>query len=133
HNILAPIDVSTTAAPVNIVIGEPNTPLTRAPIIRLDSIFNTVFDSTLAINPANMPRTAPTVNIAVNGQLKGLDIISSTAQPFDAAQAFAFPIVSTTGRTAVRALGIDRLRAAGTVRNFTASRSATPFQSGFSG
>src|SRR5207244_973159 len=40
---------------------------------------------------------------------------------------------SVTGRTGVRAQGIDSLRVQGTARNFTASRTSTPFQKGFSG
>ncbi len=38
-----------------------------------------------------------------------------------------------TGRTAVQAKGIDNLDVRGAATNFTASRSVTPFQNGFSG
>jgi len=46
---------------------------------------------------------------------------------------FEFPIVNSTGRTAVRATGIQRLRTRGNATNFTASRGAVPFENGFSG
>jgi hypothetical protein len=133
HDILAPIDLATDDQPINIVIGQPNSPLTFAPIIRLDSIFNTVFDSSQAVNANGTPVTSPTVNILVNGELRNLTMISSTAAPIPAAFQFAFPTVGTTGRTAVRAVGVGNLKVAGTARNFTVSRGAIPFQNGFSG
>src|SRR5262249_51729592 len=44
-----------------------------------------------------------------------------------------FPIVGTTGRTAVRAQGIGNLSVAGSAINLTVSRRALPFQNSFSG
>jgi hypothetical protein len=133
HNILAPIDLATATDPINIIIGQQNSPTDVAPIIRLDSIFNTVFDSTQPVNPNGVPITTATVNLEVNGQLRGLDIVSSTAAPIPAGFQNSFPVVGTTGRTAVRAIGIGNLNVTGTARNFTASRAAVPFQNGFSG
>src|SRR5262249_25064801 len=121
--------------------------------------------SSTATTVPTTPQTTPSVQIVVNGQLHGLDIVSSTQHPYvDPAQVlrgtpmvtgqtttsvrysnptlspiasagnqFAFPIVATTGRTAVRATGIDHLHAKGSLVNVTASRGATPFQNGFSG
>lgn len=132
HNIEATNDLAGTIAPFNVVIGDPNQPLTFQPTIRLDSIFNTVVNST-ATAPLTLPQTDPTVNILVNGQLHGIEIVSSTAAPIPAADQFALPTVGSTGRTAIRALGIDQLRVAGSARNVTVSRRATPFQNGFSG
>lgn len=175
HNILGTFDTSTTDAstgatripdgPINIVIGDPSTRLKVAPTIRLDSIFNTVIDSSSGV-VATDPQINPTVNILVNGELHGLDFVSSTQHPYvDPAQQlngvqtingpiggptlrytnptlspissagtqFAFPIVGTTGRTAVRATGVGQLRTRGGVTNVTASRGAVPFQNGFSG
>lgn len=159
HDILGTFDTSQANTPIDIVIGDPATPLSPQvqPTIRLDSIFNTVFDSTAATVPTT-PQTTPTVNILVNGELKGLDIISSTQNiPVQPSQAlprvtpvterywnptlspiastgnqFAFPIVGTTGRTAVRATGIGNLNAHGSLVNVTASRGA-PFSSSQSG
>jgi hypothetical protein len=134
HNIEAPIDLAFLDQPIDIIIGDANSPLPFAPTIRLASIFNTVFDSSLAANPPGVPQTTPTVNILVNGQLHGLEMVSSTSFPIEpAGQQFAFPISSVTGRTAVRALGAGRVKAVGSLRNTTLSRGAVPFQNGLSG
>jgi hypothetical protein len=133
HDIQAPIDLATSDQPINIVIGQPNSPLTTQPIIRLDSIFNTVFDSTQPVNPNGIPETSPTVNITVNGQIRSLSMVSSTQSPIPAGFQNSFPVVGTTGRTAVRAVGIGNLKVRGSAINFTASRGAVPFQNGFSG
>jgi hypothetical protein len=132
HDIDAFIDLAGPEVLYNIVIGQENNPLTVKPSIRLDSIFNTVFDSTLVENPP-IPSINPRVNILVNGQLHGLDIVSSTAAPFPAAEQYAFPQVGVTGRTAVRALGIDKLNVVGSAKNVTVSRRQIPFENGFSG
>lgn len=134
HNIEAAVDLAFGDQPIDVVIGDPNSPLPFAPTIRLDSIFNTVFDSTADATPAGIPQTTPTVNILVNGQLHGLDMVSSTAFPIDPAGIQSqFPQTSSTGRTAVRALGIGRVRAVGSLRNTSLSRSAVPFQNSLSG
>ncbi len=155
HDILAAINQATNDGPINIIIGNSTTPLTVQPVIKLDSIFNTVFNSDAATVPTS-PQTTGTVNLIVNGQIKSLSYISSTQHaPFDPAQAvnsmepqtynptdspiagageqFAFPIVSTTGRTSVQATAIGRLHVGGSAVNTTYSRSATPFQNGLSG
>jgi hypothetical protein len=133
HNIQAPIDLATNDQPINIIIGQANSPTLTPPIIRLDSIFNTVFDSTQLVNPNGVPNTTPTVNIAVNGELKGLQIVSSTQAPIPAGFQNSFPVVGTTGRTAVRATGVGHLKVIGSAINTTVSRTAVPFQNGFSG
>jgi hypothetical protein len=133
ENILAPIDEAFADQPIDIVIGQPNSPLSRAPIIKLASIFNTVFDSTLSQNPNGTPPIAPTVNITVNGQIKDLSFVSTTQTPIPAGSQFAFPVVGTTGRTAVRATAIGNLHVAGSARNFTAAKNAKPFGSSSSG
>lgn len=135
NNVEAQIDLAELNEPVDIVIGEATNPLRVAPTINIGSIFNTVFDSSTPESPAGTPPTEPSVNIIVNGQIRGLDIVSATKAPIESAgieYAF-FPNVGTTGRTAVRALGIDGLRSAGSARNFTASRDAIPFNDSFSG
>lgn len=134
RDVQAPIDLAAGTMPVNIIIGDPSSPLKVQPVIHLQSIENTVFNSGVTTNP-NVPQTVPTVNLIVNGQLRDLNIESATASPqtaTSAAQA-AFPVVGTTGRTAVRATAIGHLGVAGTARNFTVSRSATPFSGSFSG
>jgi hypothetical protein len=134
HNIEAPIDLAFVDQPIDIVIGDANSPLRVRPTIRLDSIFNTVFDSAVPFNPPGVPQTTPTVNILVNGQLHGLEMVSSTSFPIEPAGfQFAFPTSSVTGRTAIRALGVGRVKAVGSLRNTTLSRNAVPFQNGLSG
>jgi hypothetical protein len=156
HDIIANIDQATNDQPINIIIGDPSTPLTVQPTIRLDSIFNTVFDSNASTVPTS-PQTTGTVNIVVNGETHGLDFLSSTqnvtADPaqelrlaleprtinptispiFGAGEQARFPIVGTTGRTSIQTTGIGKLHVGGSAINVTASRSATPFQNGFSG
>lgn len=133
HNIDAPIDTSTNTQPIDIIIGQDNTPLTVAPTIRLDSIFNTVFDGSATSNPNGVPQTTPTVRIVVNGQLKDLTMISSTASPIPAAYQYAFPTVGTTGRTAIRATAVRNIKVVGTARNLTVSKGEQPFVNGTSG
>ncbi len=134
HDIQAPIDTSLQDQPMDIVIGEANAPLKVAPIIRLDHIYNTVFDSSATVVTNGTPQVVPSVNIVVNGELKGLDFISLTATPIQqAGLQYQFPTVSTTGRTAVRATSVGNLSVLGTVRNFTVSRGELPFLNGFSG
>ena len=128
HNIEAPIDLATSDLPINIIIGASRV----EPRIRLDSIFNTVINTGSA-SVASSPQVTPTVNIIVDGQVRSLDIISSTQATIDADSQFAFPTIGTTGRTAIQAGGIDRLKVLGSARNLTASRSGTPFQNGLTG
>ncbi len=131
-SIYAPIDNATLDAPINVVIGDSSTPLQIQPKITLNSIFNTVFDSGTSVIPTT-PVTNPSVNIIVNGTIKSLDFLSTTAAAVNAANQFQFPIVGTTGRTSVQAIGIGKLNVAGAATNFTASRSSVPFQNGYTG
>ena len=138
-NIVAPVDTSQSAGPVDVIIGDPSTPLPKQvqPVIHLESIFNTVFDSTATTVPALIPQTTPTVSILVNGAIKDLSFISTGQDRIIPSDQFLFPTVATTGRTAVQATAIGSLNVAGGATNFTASRSGTPFgsatQNGFNG
>jgi hypothetical protein len=133
HDIQAPIDTSTNDSAVNVIIGDPSTPLKIEPTIKLDHIFTTVFDSTATTPPVNVPVTTPSVNIVVNGQTRGVDIFSSTQAVVDAAAQTQFPVVGTTGRTSIQTIGIGSLTVHGAATNLTASRDSVPFQNGFSG
>jgi hypothetical protein len=135
HDIIAPVDAATNDVGINIVIGDPSTPLPKQvqPTIHLDSIFNTAFNSTTTGIPPITPVTTPTVSIIVNGQLKGLDFISTTQDTEPAGHQFQFPTVATTGRTSVQAIGVGQINVAGAATNFTASRSPQPFQNSFTG
>ncbi|MDX2037489.1 MAG: hypothetical protein SFX72_12625 [Isosphaeraceae bacterium] len=131
QGIDAPIDLATNSQPINVVIGDPNTPLRFKPSLRIDQIRNTVFDSTSTVVPTG-PQVLPTVNIIINGASHSIQFVSATQAVVDPALAFLFPIVGTTGRTTIQTRSIDRLTFRGSAINTTASRSATPFQNGLS-
>lgn len=133
NDIFAPVDLSTDDAPVNVVIGDPSTPLTVEPSIRINHIYATVASSTATSVPSGGPVTTPTVNIVVNGQIRGIDIFSTSQAVVPAGQQYRFPIVQTTGRTSVQAQAIGDLTVRAGANNFTASRSSVPFQNGYSG
>jgi hypothetical protein len=133
HDIQAPVDTATNDSPVNVIIGDPSTPLKIEPSIKLDHIFTTVFDSTATTPPANVPVTTPSVNIVINGQTRGIDVFSTTQAVVDTATQPQFPVVGTTGRTSIQTLGIGSLTVHGAATNLTASRDAVPFQNSFSG
>ncbi len=132
HEIDNTSDISTQYTPINIVFGEPTTPLKVAPSFRVDSIQNTVFDSSQSTQPTG-PQVNPTVTIQVNGQLSNFDVVSVTSQTVQPAYQFEFPTVGVTGRTAVRATGVGHLQVTGTANNVTVSRSTFPFENAFSG
>ncbi len=126
-------DTSANAVPINIIDGDPANPLPYRPSVKIDEISNTVFDSTTTIAPTT-PQTTPTINIAINAESNSLEFVSATQQPDIAAgQQYLFPIVGTTGRTAVLTKGINTLRFTGSAVNVTASQSTTPFQGSFTG
>ncbi len=135
HDVIADIDTAFADEPFEIVIGQPNSPLRFQPTVRIDSIYNTVYNSQSTVVTPGQPQTTPTVSIEVNGQLRSLELVSATQAPiYSAGEQYLYPQTTTTGRTAVRALGItNRARAVGSLRNTTLSRSAQPFSSGTSG
>ncbi len=129
NNINATIDQASSDQPFDIVIGSPTTPLRQRPNIKIGSVFNTVVNSNIGeVLPGNPP-VDPTVNFVVNGQLGRVEMVSATRQPINLAGYEAnFPVVGSTGRTAVRAIGINQLKVDGAARNFTASRAGQPAQ-----
>ena len=133
QNIEAPLDLASNPSPFNLIIGDPSTPSLVAPTIKLGSIQNTVFNSTLSATNG-VPQTVASVNLVVNGDIRGLDIVSVTqAPPANATQQQEFPIVGTTGRTSIQATGVGHLKVKGSAVNTTVSRTPQPFQHGFSG
>ncbi len=132
HNIVNVTDLAGNGngpdQPLEIQIGDPNTPMKQSPTIQIDSIFNSVIDSTTTSQEGLGPRTDASVNILVNGNLHALNIASATGATINGGLEFNFPRVDITGRTAVRATGIDHLKVAGSARNLTASRAGVPFQ-----
>ena len=140
-----------------IVIGDPSTPLKVKPSIYLDSINNSVFDSTSTTIPT-APITTPSVLFSINGVVQNFNVVSMTQSPIPpnyiaqsqngtvkewtgvpqsgpipAGYQFEFNVVGTTGRTSLQALAINHLNVVGKATNFTAQRATTPFGSSLSG
>jgi len=132
NSIDAEIDTSVNPTPYQIVIGEPSTPLKVQPSVYVNNITNFVFNSTATTVPTT-PLTTPTVQFMINGVIRNFDIVSATQGSVPAGFQFEFPVVGTTGRTAVQATAINKLNVAGSAKNFTVSRAAVPFSSEDSG
>jgi hypothetical protein len=129
NNINATLDVAANDQPFDIVIGTPNTPIRQRPDIKIGSIFNTQVNSALGFDPNGVPVTDPTVNFSVNGDIHKIEMVSAGRAPNRlAGYDILFPTVGATGRTSIRALGIDHLKVYGSARNLTASRAGQPFQ-----
>jgi hypothetical protein len=129
NNIVTVIDPSQEDQPFEVVIGNPNQPLVQKPQIKIGSIFNTVLDSTLVPIPNGIPQTTPTVNFMVNGAALKIELVSATKRPVkNAGEEFNEPSVSTTGRTAFRAMSAGNFKVYGAARNLTLSRAGAPFQ-----
>jgi hypothetical protein len=149
--------VSTNPTEYQIVIGDPSTPLRVKPSIYLDSINNSVFDSSSTTIPST-PITTPSVLLSVNGVVQNFSVVSMTQSPIPpnyieqskggtidewtgvpqsgpipAGYQFLFNVVGTTGRTSLQALAINNLNVRGKATNFTAQRDTTPFGSSLSG
>ena len=132
QDIDAQINTADTTTPYQIVIGTASTPLKVQPSIYLNNINNLVASTTATTIPTS-PVTTPSIQFIINGALRNFDIVSATQGSIAAAFQFEFPIVGTTGRTAVQTTGVDNLHVRGSAKNFTVSRTAQPFQSAASG
>src|SRR3954451_4308350 len=87
------------------------------------ALYSTAPTVTIAPPAASLtPSTNPGVQLLINGVLHDLTLVSSTQQTVDAGVQYLFPIVSTTGRTSVRATAIDGLHVKGSAVNVTAVR-----------
>ena len=62
----------------------------------------------------------------INGVLQNFDIVSATQGPITAGFQFEFPVVGTTGRTAVQATAVNNLNVAGSAVNLTVSQASQP-------
>jgi hypothetical protein len=132
NGIIAQLDTSITTTPYQIIIGSGTKPLTVAPSIYVNSIQDLVFNSTATTIPTT-PITSPTVQFVINGNVQTFSIASATQGPITAGYQFEFPVVGTTGRTAVQAQGVNDLNVAGSAVNFTVSEAPKPFSSSASG
>ena len=161
NDIDAIIDTASGSNPTQyqVVIGDPSTPLKVKPSIYLDSIINSVFDSTATTVPTG-PLTTPSVLFSINGVVQNFNVVSITQSPIPpnyiatsqngtlkydewtgvpqsgpipAGYQFEYNVVGTTGRTSLQALAINHLNVVGKATNFTAQRDTTPFGSSLSG
>ncbi len=153
QDIQAAIDTTTNPTPYQIVIGNANTPLKVAPSIYLNSIHNLVYTSDESTTIPTTPVTTPSVQLIVNGAIKNFDITSASQgsiQNFKlippalrsnnsentgitAGYQFWYPVVGTTGRTAVQATAVNKIHVHGSAVNFTVSHASQPFTSSTSG
>ena len=94
-----PLNIATTALPttmssdpIRVVIGSPTSPLKVHPNVRIDHIYNTVYDNTAfstdsttgLLNSGTIPTgplTSPTVQLIVNGKIAGFDVVSISQEP----------------------------------------------------
>jgi hypothetical protein len=133
-SIDAQVDTAVNSAPYQVVIGDTYTPLKVQPSIYLNSITNLVFNSsTDSTTIPTTPVTSPSVQFIVNGVVRNFDVVSVTQGAVPAAYQFRFPIVGTTGRTAVQATAINSVNVVGSSKNLTLSHSSVPFQNDGSG
>ncbi|MGO9601349.1 MAG: hypothetical protein ACLP7Q_25495 [Isosphaeraceae bacterium] len=165
NDVLGLIDTSpqsSTPQVYQIQIGDASTPISVKPSIFLDSVYNSVFDSSVTPTSAGPiptgPLTSPSVIFSVNGVVQNFSVVSMTQSPvppnyiIDTQQGttenwtgwpksgpvpagfqFFYNIVGTTGRTTLQASAINHLNVVGKATNFTAQRDTQPFQSSLSG
>lgn len=118
--------------PIDIIIGDPSTPLRVRPNIRVDHVFNTAFDPSTGPNN-NIPQTVPTVRFLVNGRIHKLELGSVTGNPVPADLDAILSPVSYTGRTNIQSRGVEGLKVVGSARNLAVTRGNQPFENRFSG
>jgi hypothetical protein len=78
-------------------------------------------------------RTAKQVNQTASATSNRLVIPTQIIPSDSAALEYQFPIVGTTGRTAVQAAAVGKIKVSGAATNVTFSKSAKPFQSSLTG
>jgi hypothetical protein len=126
-------DTSASTAPYQIVIGNATTPLKVQPSIYLNNITNLVYNSTTANDPSTTPLTTPSVDFQINGVVRNFNITSTGQGAINQGYQVYFPTVGTTGRTAVQATAINKLKVAGSAKNLAVSKAPVPFSSENSG
>ncbi|GIW87118.1 MAG: hypothetical protein KatS3mg108_1442 [Isosphaeraceae bacterium] len=129
NNIETFIDTNSNDQPFEIVIGHPTTPLRQRPHLKIGRIFNTVAAADGSPIPNGTPRTDPTVNFLVNGGTGKFEAVSISRRPvLDPGLEYNEPVVSATGRTALRTKAADLVKVYGSARNFVVSRAGRPAQ-----
>lgn len=157
NNIVGLFDEADNAEPITIQIGGAARPTPVQPSIRLNSIYNSAYDSEARAIP-EFPVTTPTVQFLVNGVVRDFSIVSASQSPVSphyieetnqgklknwegypvsgpapAGDQFIYNVVGTTGRTSLQAVGVNNIESRGAVTNFTAQKDAKPFTSPASG
>lgn len=112
-------DVSGTYAtnPVEIVVGDPASPLANAPIIRVGTIYNTMYDATVT-GVSTIPQTEPTVLFQIYGPTHALTTNAITRQMPVAGLESRFPKSGAQGLTTVATTRIGQFQSMGGV-NYT--------------
>lgn len=110
-------DITGTASPFQIIVGDSSAPLAIAPIIRVGTIYNTDFDSTKVGVPAT-PDTLPSVEFMIYGPTKALTTNAITRDTPVAGQSTLFPPVGSQGMTSISTTSIGQFQSMGSV-NFT--------------
>lgn len=112
-------DVSGTFAtnPVRVVVGDSAAPLRKAPIIRVGTIYNTMYSSQ-ADGVPNVPQTTPTVSFEIYGPTHAITTNAITRQMPVAGLEARFPKPGAQGMTSIATTSIGQFQAMGGV-NYT--------------
>lgn len=112
-------DVSGTYAtnPVEVVVGDPAAPLRKAPIIRVGTIYNTMYSSQYDGVP-NVPQTTPTVLFEIFGPTHAITTNAITRQMPVAGYESRYPKPGAQGLTTIATTAIGQFQAIGGV-NYT--------------
>ena len=150
------INIGTPTSPLTV---QPNIRIDHIYNTSYDSTGYSQDPSTGLINSSTIatgPLTTPTIDLIVNGEIKSFDVVSISMEPnlatltpdlnqqfltvptqfiptSSAALAYFYPVVGTTGRTAVQTTAINHLKATGSLTNVTFSKAIQPFLNSLSG
>jgi hypothetical protein len=153
-----PIDISIGNSTTPLTV-QPNIRIDHIYNTAFDSAAFSQQPDTGLINDGTIPTgplTTPTIDLSVNGEIKSFDVVSISQEPnlatltpdpnnkvlsiptqfiptSSAALEYQYPIVGTTGRTAVQATAINHIKSSGGVTNVTFSKAIQPFTSSLSG
>ncbi|MBI1324223.1 hypothetical protein GC170_13715 [bacterium] len=103
--------------PVRIVVGDAASPLKKAPIIRVGTIYNTMYSSQADSVP-NVPQSTPTVSFEVYGPTHAITTNAITRQMPVAGLESNYPKPGAQGLTSIATTSIGQFQAIGGV-NFT--------------
>lgn len=103
--------------PVRIVVGDAASPLKKAPIIRVGTIYNTMYSSQFEGVP-NVPQTTPTVSFEVYGPTHAITTNAITRQMPVAGLEARYPKPGAQGLTSIATTSIGQFQAIGGV-NYT--------------